>query len=129
MNVAQAVQTHLASLDAGHCDFEATLELIDRYFHVTPVAFSNGPLHNAPNQNHGACRVFALGQFCNLTESQTLLCFGRHYQQVLDEPASDSHANIRQFMTTGWSGITFSEAPLRPRPFDEIADQQENSES
>lgn len=115
MGITEAIRIHLAALDAGRSDFEDTLALIERYFEYTASEFHNGPLHNGTDQNQGSCKLFALGQFCNLTESQTLSCFGRHYRQVLDDPAGTSHGNIRQFMATGWSGIRFDQMPLRLR--------------
>ncbi len=112
MTVNEAVKIHLASLDAQRSDFEDTLALIERYFDYTPAGFHNGPLFNGPGENEGSCKLFALGQFCNLSESDTLRCFGRHYQQVLDDPTGSSHGNIRQFIGTGWSGIRFEQSPL-----------------
>lgn len=116
MNANDALRIHLASLQGGHSDFEDTLALIDRFFEYTPAGFHNGPLYNGPGENAGSCRVFALGQYCNLSEADTLNLFAQHYQQVLDEPAGNSHGNIRQFISTGWSGIRFDAQPLRLRP-------------
>lgn len=116
MTVTEAVRIHLASLAAGHADFDDTLALIERYFDYQATGFRNGPLVNAPGENAGSCRVFALGQICNLSETDTLALFAQHYQQVLDEPAGTSHGNIRQFISTGWSGIEFEGRPLRPHP-------------
>lgn len=116
MNVNEAVRIHLASLAAGHADFNDTLALIERHFEYQPTGFDNGPLFNAAGENAGSCRVFALGQYCNLTEADTLALFAEHYREVLDEPAGSSHGNIRQFVGTGWSGIRFEDSPLRPRP-------------
>lgn len=118
MTLTRAMQIHLASLSAGHADFEDSLELVERYFEYTPAAFRNGPLHNRAGENEGSCKVFALAQHCYLSEADTLACFGRHYRQVLDEPAGSSHGNIRQFMGTGWSGIGFETQPLRLRPLE-----------
>lgn len=123
MNIPEAVRIHLASVRAGHACFSDTLALIDRYFDYQPAAFSNGPLQNGPGENAGSCRVFALGQYCNLSEADTLSLFAEHYQQVLDEPAGNSHGNIRQFISTGWSGIRFESPSLRPHP----GDPQNNS--
>lgn len=123
MNTAEAVNIHLASLGAGHSNFSDTLALIERYFEYQPAGFHNGPLYNGPGENAGSCRVFALGQYCNLNEADTLVLFAEHYQQVLDEPAGNSHGNIRQFISTGWSGIRFDNPCLRPRP----ADHQNNT--
>ena len=115
MNFARLVRVHLASTEAGHGQFEDTLELIARFFEYQPMRFFNGPLDNAAGENEGACRVFCLAQYCNLNEADTLQLFAEHYRQVLDDPAGDSHGNIRQFMTTGWSGIRFDGQPLRKR--------------
>ncbi|HLV78023.1 MAG TPA: HopJ type III effector protein [Marinobacter sp.] len=115
MNIAEAVRIHLASLQRGHAGFDSTLALIDQYFEVRLTGFSNGPLRNEAGENTGSCRVFALGQYCSLTEADTLQLFAEHYRQVLDDPAGDSHSNIRQFISTGWSGIRFDSQPLRAR--------------
>lgn len=115
MNINEAVRIHLASLRAGHADFDDTLALVEQHFDVQPASFANGPLYNEAGENAGSCRVFALGQYCNLSEADTLTLFAQHYQQVLDDPAGDSHGNIRQFITTGWSGIRFDDQPLRPK--------------
>ena len=114
MNVNEAVRIHLAALEAGRSDFDDTLALIERYFEYQPTGFHNGPLFNAAGENAGSCRVFGLGRHCNLSEAETLRLFAQHYRQVLDEPAGDSHGNIRQFISTGWSGIRFDDEPLRP---------------
>lgn len=129
MKIPEAIHIHLASVRAGHANFSDTLDLIDRYFDYQPAAFSNGPLHNGPGENAGSCRVFALGQYCNLTEADTLTLFAEHYQQVLDEPAGNSHGNIRQFISTGWSGIRFEGPCLRPRPDDHQNNTTEESHS
>ncbi|WP_342631961.1 HopJ type III effector protein [Marinobacter alkaliphilus] len=115
MNINETVRIHLASLDAGHANFDDTLALIDQHFEFQPTGFNNGPVRNDAGENAGSCRVFALGQYCNLSEADTLNLFAQHYQQVLGDPAGDSHGNIRQFISTGWSGIRFDQQPLRAR--------------
>ncbi|SFM11382.1 HopJ type III effector protein [Marinobacter zhejiangensis] len=127
MNVTDAIRIHLAALEAGRSDFEDSMELVERYFDHTPTSFANGPLLNSAEENQGSCKLFALGQFCNLTEAETLSCFGRHYRQVLGDPAGTSHGNIRQFMATGWSGIRFDGEPLRLGSTPESADSQDAS--
>ena len=131
MNLAERVRIHLASVNAGHGHFADTLALVEQFFQYQPTAFSNGPLKNAAGENEGSCRVFALGQHCNLNESDTLRLFAEHYQQVLQEPTGNSHGNIRQFMTTGWSGIRFDGTPLRPQAnidHQGTSDQQDSME-
>lgn len=116
MSVNDAVRIHLASLSAGHASFQDSLALIEQHFEYQPCAFQNGPLANAEGENAGSCRIFALGQYCNLSETDTLNLFAEHYRQVLDDPTGESHGNIRQFISTGWSGIHFEGSPLRQRP-------------
>ena len=48
-------------------------------------------------------------------EASTLRLFCEHYQDVLDTPDGESHANIRAFMGNGWDGITFDGEPLKLR--------------
>ncbi len=127
MNLSKRVQVHLASIDAGHGRFSDTLELIGQVFDYQPTGFHNGPLFNPAGENEGSCRVFSLAQYCNLNEADTLRLFAEHYQQVLDDPAGESHGNIRQFMTTGWSGIRFDQPPLRKRPASGQQDTTEES--
>ena len=124
MTVMDAVRIHLAALGAGRSAFEDTLELVDRYFDYRPTGFRNGPLDNAPGENSGSCRTFALARHCNLSEADTLRLFGQHYEQVLNDPAGDSHGNIRQFISTGWSGIHFEAEPLTPRTLSDIPEQE-----
>lgn len=127
MNLGKRVQVHLASIGAGHGQFSDTLSLIGEAFDYRPAGFHNGPLFNPPGENEGSCRVFSLAQYCNLNEADTLRLFAEHYQQVLDDPAGDSHGNIRQFMATGWSGIRFDQPPLSKRPATGQEDTTEES--
>lgn len=115
MNLNESLRIHLASVTAGHSDFEDTLALVERHFDYQPAGFHNGALFNEAGVNEGSCKVFALGQAGNLNEADTLTLFGRHYRDVLDDPAGNSHSNIRQFISTGWSGIRFEGTALRPR--------------
>ncbi|MGM0571738.1 HopJ type III effector protein [Marinobacter sp.] len=124
MNINEALNIHLASLEAGHSDFEDTLALVARHFDYAATGFRNGPLYNAPGENEGSCKVFAIAQFGNLTEARTLTLFGRHYRDVLADAAGTSHGNIRQFMTTGWSGIVFDGPALRPKTTTSLQDTQ-----
>ncbi|MEH0665009.1 HopJ type III effector protein [Vibrio scophthalmi] len=89
-------------------EFDQTMAIIERYYTFTPTAFTNGDTFNEVNQNNGSCKIFAFGQENQLSESQTLACFGRYYREdVLNHPTGDDHANIRNFMQTGWQGVNF----------------------
>jgi hypothetical protein len=52
-------------------------------------------------------------QLHGLSEEETLRLFCEHYQNVLDTPDGDSHANIRSFLLNGWEGIDMASSPLR----------------
>jgi hypothetical protein len=93
--------------------FDRCIEYIDKNYIFSATDFKNGPLHNDRDQNQNSCKIFAFGLINQLTEPQTLACFGHYYRKdVLQNPAGDNHQNIRQFMRTGWKGIHFNEIPL-----------------
>lgn len=97
-------------------EFPDTVALINSLYEFTPTVFRNGPLFNEAGQNTGSCKLFAFARLHDLTEAQTLACFGAYYRaDVLKNPEGDSHPNIRQFMETGWSGIEFDSVPLRAK--------------
>lgn len=88
--------------------FSDTMAVIDAHYHFTPTAFRNGNENNAADQNNGSCKIFAFGQLQQLTEQQTLQCFGDYYRQdVLAHPEKTDHQNIRNFIQSGWQGIQF----------------------
>ncbi len=97
-------------------DFEDTISTIEGQFIYTPVTFHNHQLINQAGENEGSCKIFAFAKEMGLSEQDTLHCFGRFYRNdVLKNPEADNHANIRQFMQTGWDGINFTESALRKR--------------
>lgn len=101
--------------------FDKTMSIIDDLYVYNPVSFRNGILENAVGENSGSCKLFAFAKLNGLTESQTLHCFGDYYRiDVLQSSESDCHMNIRNFMQTGWSGITFSNNPLDLKVYREI---------
>lgn len=93
-------------------DFEDTMAVIEANYTYTPTAFSNGELRNEAGQNEGSCKIFAFAKLNNLTQEQTLKCFGRFYQDVLNTPEGSDHGNIRNFMLSGWGGIEFDAQAL-----------------
>lgn len=97
--------------------FETVIETIDRHYHYTPTGFSNGlgkeTLANPPGSDEGSCRIFAFALLLQLSEAETLACFGRYYREdVLLNPAGSNHKNIRNFLKYGWQGIQFSDKAL-----------------
>lgn len=94
--------------------FSDTMSVIESNFTFTPTTFSNGNLTNEAGQNSGSCKVFAFANKVGLTKQETLACFGAYYfDEVLQEPEGDGHQNIRNFMKSGFEGLTFDGEPLK----------------
>lgn len=88
--------------------FDDTLSIIEEHYVFHETAFQNGGIGNATGQNNGSCKIFAFGHINNLTEEQTLNCFGDYYRKdVLKTLNGDDHQNIRNFMKNGWQGVRF----------------------
>jgi hypothetical protein len=94
--------------------FEDLIALIDDDYNYTPAGFTNGEVENTADENQGSAKLFCFAAIHQLTQLETLHCFGQYYQDVLNTPESDSHGNIRNFMTYGWEGLKF-ESPVLDR--------------
>ena len=94
--------------------FSQTIALIDALYQFTPTAFRNGELQNAAGENNGSCKILAFGALHQLSEPQTLALFGDYYWlDVLPDVKGTNHANIRNFMRTGWDGVHFEGQALQ----------------
>jgi len=88
--------------------FSETITVIEENYNFTPTAFDNVTQHNEAGENSGSCKLFAFAQLQNLSQTETLACFGAYYfEEVLGDPEGTNHQNIRNFMKTGWDGIHF----------------------
>lgn len=88
--------------------FSDTIAVIEDHYIFTPTGFQNGNQYNATGENSGSCKIFAFAQLQNLSQLETLACFGDFYfDEVLNHPEAQNHQNIRNFMKTGWDGIQF----------------------
>ncbi|AOW08519.1 HopJ type III effector protein [Flavobacterium gilvum] len=88
--------------------FAETIATIEENYNFTPTAFKNGEQKNEAGQNSGSCKLFAFAQLQNLSQEETLACFGAiYFDEVLGDPDGTNHQNIRNFMKTGWNGIQF----------------------
>jgi hypothetical protein len=95
-------------------EFTDTMAVIERTYEFTPTEFNNGALNNATGQNNGSCKIFAFGQLNALSKQQTLACFGEYFRvDVLQNPEGNDHQNIRNFMISGWQGISFKGQALK----------------
>ena len=89
-------------------EFADTMAVIEALYDFTPTAFQNGDLRNEAEQNSGSCKLFSFAKLQNFTVEQTLNCLGAFYRiDVLENPEASNHQNIRNFMKTGWGGISF----------------------
>ncbi|WP_396602508.1 HopJ type III effector protein [Algibacter sp. R77976] len=94
-------------------DFSETMSVIEENYNFTPTAFINGTLENEAGQNSGSCKLFAFAKIQNLSKEATLACFGQYYfDEVLKDPNGTGHQNIRNFMKTGFDGLSFKGTPL-----------------
>jgi len=101
-------------------EFQDVIGAIDNSYNYTPTQFSNGAdsdcVTSQAGENEGSCKIFAFGLLHNLSETETLNCFGQYYRDdVLKHPENTDHANIRNFMKYGWKKITFDGAALKEK--------------
>ncbi|MFK8060766.1 MAG: HopJ type III effector protein [Polaribacter sp.] len=92
--------------------FAETMQIIEDNYNFTPTAFTNGEVKNKAGENSGSCKLFAFAVHQQLTKDETLFCFGEHYQNVLEDANGTSHQNIRNFMKTGFKGLSFENNAL-----------------
>lgn len=96
--------------------FADTIAVIEAHYDFTPTRFTNGEVVNEAGTNSGSCKLFSFAKLHNLDKQETLDCFGAYYREdVLQHPGATDHANIRNFMRTGWEGIQFDGAALKEK--------------
>jgi hypothetical protein len=114
------VEEFLKRLRQGEpVDFAETQSLISQHYRYTPVKFSNGlgsdAIDNEAGVNEGSCRIFYFSWLHGLEQEETLKLFGDYYWiDVLQNPDTDNHRNIRNFIRHGWAGIRFEGVALTP---------------
>jgi hypothetical protein len=102
-------------------EFSDVIRVIEENYIYTPVRFTNGPVSgssaegitNDAGENEGSCKIFAFAKRHELTQEETLHCFGKYYRDdVLKNPGNNDHQNIRLFMKYGWQNIVFNDDAL-----------------
>tara|TARA_B110000238_G_scaffold95581_1_gene104363 strand:- start:240 stop:578 length:339 start_codon:yes stop_codon:yes gene_type:complete len=94
--------------------FEEVMQVINDNYLYTPTSFVNGVLENQASTNEGSCKIFYFAKLHDLSQEQTLNCFGHYYRDdVLGNPSAADHGNIRNFINSGWPGIQFPSQVLR----------------
>jgi len=81
--------------------------MLDEQFEYGLIDFKNGDIMNAQGENDGSAKVLSYGALSNLDKDTTLKLWGQYYRDVLATPDGTDHANIRNFMKTGWEGVPF----------------------
>lgn len=94
--------------------FKDVIAFIDEHYDFTPTQFTNGNMVNEAGQNNGSCKIFSFAQLNDLLKEETLHLFGEFYREdVLKNPEGTDHQNIRNFMDSGWDGISFEGKALQ----------------
>ena len=111
----QNIQTSPESIE-----FNDVIKAIDDHYSYTATRFTNGSgdrvVINEAGSNEGSCKIFSFAKLHSLNEEQTLNCFGKYYREdVLKNPEGSDHGNIRNFMISGWQGISFDAEALKDR--------------
>ncbi len=108
------IKTLIAQLNQGVIDFNKVITIIEENYNFTPTLFTNGNQTNLPNTNNGSCKIFYFALLHQLNKQATLNSFGKFYAvDVLQHPNGTDHANIRNFMQTGWLGVKFEGKALK----------------
>lgn len=79
--------------------------MIDEHYAYFEVPFSNGDLKSKPNENVGSSKIFSFALLTRMDENACLGLFGEIARDL--SPTGSDHMNIRNFMRTGWSGVSF----------------------
>ena len=94
--------------DAKSIEFEQTMAAIEDGFDYTPTAFKCGEVDSSAEQNQGSAKIFSFAKLQKLNKDTTLELFGRFYREdVLKNADGDDHGNIRNFIKSGWDGVSF----------------------
>ncbi|MDR3290058.1 MAG: HopJ type III effector protein [Rickettsiales bacterium] len=87
--------------------FSEIQDLITKEYEYTANGFSIGDIYNDVNSNQWSGRVLSYAKLNGLNLQQTLELFGEHYQDVLNNPNTDTHKNIRALIKYGVNGVKF----------------------
>jgi len=104
-------------------EFNQVIDVIHACYDYTPTRFTNGKndstVINEAGSNEGSCKIFSFAQLQKLDKEKTLNCFGDYYRKdVLQNPDGSDHGNIRNFIRSGWAGISFDGQALKIKSSD-----------
>ena len=111
-NVLKNLLTHITD-EPSTIEFSQVMDVINSVYIYSATKFTNGKTVNEAGTNEGSCKIFSFAQLNQLSEAETLACFGDYYRKdVLEHPENNDHTNIRNFMVSGWQGISFEQRAL-----------------
>lgn len=97
-------------------EFQDVIQVIEENYTFTSTDFQCGSAKNTAGTNEGSCKILAFAKLHSINEQNTPYLFGRFYREdVLQHPDGDDHANIRNFLSYGWSGVSFDRNPLNSK--------------
>jgi len=94
-------------MSADELKFEDVIELIDVHYEYGLIEFKNGEIVNQQGENEGSAKLLSYAALSEMDKATTLKLWGQYYREVLANPSGTDHANIRNFMKTGWEGVPF----------------------
>jgi hypothetical protein len=94
-------------MSADELTFEEVLELIETHYEPGLIEWKNGDIVNKQGENEGSAKLLSYAALSEMDKATTLTLWGQYYREVKADPSGDSHANIRNFMKTGWEGVPF----------------------
>ena len=108
---------NLLNTNPSSVQFNEVIDTIDLEYTYTPSKFYNGKgdhaVINEASTNEGSCKILAFAQLNQLTQEQTLNCFGDYYRNdVLLNPNNTDHANIRALIQHGVGNVSFDNTVL-----------------
>lgn len=112
MNVESLLKTLEAEPES--LEFADVMQVIESSYSYTPVDFTCGDAVNSAGTNEGSCKILAFAKMHSISADNTPFLFGRFYREdVVNHPDGQDHANIRNFIKSGWVGVSFAREPLQ----------------
>jgi HopJ type III effector protein len=96
-----------AEMSADVLTFEEVIDLIDTHYEYGLIEFKNGDVVNQQGENEGSAKLLSYAALSGMDKASTLKLWGQYYRDVLANPSGTDHANIRNFIKSGWEGVPF----------------------
>lgn len=94
-------------MDSSNLMLEDVLETINSHYETQLLEYRVGNIVNKQGENEATGLILSYAALSNMNQETTLKLWGQYYRDVLKNPTGTDHANIREFMKTGWKGVPF----------------------